>query len=165
MNDVSVRRTASVPTHARYGSASVRNVDPHQGRFANHPYTLVVRRRASTRYGPPTGDEPAHHASPPLRYGGSGLDGPRTAQQRTAPNMGTTGQPTNSVHVAPTQRKPLGRLIGAFKTVSTKRVNDLRSTPGTPLWQRNYHERVIRNNLSLRALRRYIASNPVLWQP
>ncbi len=31
---------------------------------------------------------------------------------------------------ATTQRKPLGRLIGAFKTVSTKHINDLRDTPG-----------------------------------
>jgi hypothetical protein len=32
-----------------------------------------------------------------------------------------------------TQSKPLGRLIGAFKTVSTRRVNDLKGTPA-----RNY---------------------------
>ncbi len=48
---------------------------------------------------------------------------------------------------------------------SAKRVNDLRSTPGAQLWQRNYQERVIRNSLSLHALRCYIANNPVLWKP
>jgi REP element-mobilizing transposase RayT len=31
-------------------------------------------------------------------------------------------------------RKPLGRLIGAFKTVSTKRMNQIRSTPGARVW-------------------------------
>jgi putative transposase len=75
------------------------------------------------------------------------------------------GQTTNGMHALPTQRKSLGRLIGAFKTVPTKRVNDLRSTPSAQLWQRNYHERVIRNSLSLRALRRYVANYPVLWNP
>ena len=65
----------------------------------------------------------------------------------------------------PMQRKPLGRLIGAFKTVSTRRVNDLEGTPGAQLWQRNYHERVIRNGLALDALRRYVSNNPVLWVP
>jgi putative transposase len=69
------------------------------------------------------------------------------------------------VNAIPTQRKPLGRLIGAFKTVSTKRVNEIRSTPNAQLWQRNYHERVIRNSLALDALRRYIVNNPVLWRP
>ncbi len=90
--------------------------------------------------------------------GGSGTD-----LNRTAPNRGTAAQTTNGMYVVPTQRKPLGRLIGSFKTVSTRRVNDIRSTPGATLWQRNYHERVIRNSLSLHALRRYIANNPVLW--
>ena len=75
------------------------------------------------------------------------------------------GPTIDDSHNLSTQRKPLGRLIGAFKTVSTKRVNDLRDTPGVQLWQRNYHERVIRNSLALDALRRYIANNPVLWQP
>ena len=40
--------------------------------------------------------------------------------------------------------KPLGRLIEAIKTVSTKQINTLRGTPGTPVWQRNYYEHVIR---------------------
>ena len=65
--------------------------------------------------------------------------------------------------IVPTQRKPLGRLIGAFKTVSTNRISAIRSTPGVALWQRNYYERVIRNSLSLRALRRYIANNSYLY--
>jgi hypothetical protein len=56
-------------------------------------------------------------------------------------------------------------LIGAFKTVSTQRVNDLTGTPGAQLWQRNYQDRVIRNNLAMDNLRRYVANNPVLWVP
>jgi putative transposase len=91
--------------------------------------------------------------------------GSRTAQIRTAPTAGPVEQTTDGVHAIPTQRKPLGRLIGAFKTVSTKRVNEIRSTPNAQLWQRNYHERVIRNSLALDALRRYIVNNPVLWRP
>jgi len=57
-------------------------------------------------------------------------------------------------------RKTLGRLIGAFKTVSTKRLNGIRSTPGEPLWQRNYYEHVIRTEGSLRRIRAYIVNNP-----
>ena len=72
---------------------------------------------------------------------------------------------TDGKNHEPTQRKPLGRLIGAFKTVSTQRVNDLKGTPDTQLWQRSYRERVIRNSPALDALRRYIANNPILWVP
>jgi len=41
----------------------------------------------------------------------------------------------------------------------------LKGTPGARVWQRNYHERVIRNGLAMNALRRYIANKPVLWIP
>jgi len=77
---------------------------------------------------------------------------------RTAPT-GPVGQTA-----APIKRKPLGRLIGAFKTVSTRRVNDIRSTPSTKLWQRNYYEHVVRDDLSLRRMRGYIAGNPSRWE-
>ena len=62
-----------------------------------------------------------------------------------------------------TKRKPLGRLVGAFKTVSTRRLNLDRGTPGSPLWQRNYFEHVIRSEESLSQIRQYIRSNPSLW--
>jgi putative transposase len=64
---------------------------------------------------------------------------------------------------APT-RKSLGRLIGAFKTVSTKRINLMRDTSGSVVWQRNYYEHIIRNEKSLRCIRQYIHHNPISWQ-
>ncbi|MBI4962140.1 MAG: transposase [Desulfomonile tiedjei] len=67
---------------------------------------------------------------------------------------------------APTaaRRKPLGRLIGSFKTVSTKQINEIRKSPGMGLWQRNYYEHVIRSEKSLNAIREYIEANPFHWQ-
>ena len=65
--------------------------------------------------------------------------------------------------VSSEKKKPLGRLIGAFKTVSTKRVNALRGAESVPLWQRNYWERVIRNEQELQAVREYIQNNPARW--
>jgi len=56
---------------------------------------------------------------------------------------------------APTENyKPLGRLIGAFKTTSTKRINVL---------QRNYYEHAIRNEGDLNEIRQYVLDNPVQW--
>ena len=66
--------------------------------------------------------------------------------------------------IAPTKRKPLGRLVGAFKTVTTKRINLARGTPGQPLWQRNYYEHVIRNDEEWNRVREYIAGNPTQWE-
>ena len=60
-------------------------------------------------------------------------------------------------------RKPLGRLVGAFKTVSAKRINSSRGTPGARFWQRNYYEHVIRSEDELQRVREYIAGNPGKW--
>ena len=67
-----------------------------------------------------------------------------------------------SIHLT-TKRKPLGRLIGAFKTVSTKKINILRDAPGTKLWQRNYYEHIIRNQNAMDKIRQYIVNNPLSW--
>jgi len=61
------------------------------------------------------------------------------------------------------KRKPLGRLIGAFKTVSTKNINLARKTEGATIWQRNYYEHIIRNEFELDRIARYIESNPARW--
>ena len=60
--------------------------------------------------------------------------------------------------------KPLGRLIGAFKTVSTKHINQLRNTPGVKIWQRNYWEHIIHNDDELNRIRQYIVDNPMKWE-
>ena len=65
---------------------------------------------------------------------------------------------------APTvKRKPVGRLVGAFKTVTTKRFNEMRCTTGVKLWQRNYYEHVIRNEDDYRDIAEYIQANPLNW--
>ena len=55
--------------------------------------------------------------------------------------------------------KPLGSLIGAFKTVSTKRINQFILTPGKRFWQRNYYDRVIRDDKDLDEIRYYVRFN------
>jgi putative transposase len=56
----------------------------------------------------------------------------------------------------------LPTIIGAFKSASTKRINEIRGR-GAPLWQRNYFEHVIRNEAELNRVREYIALNPLRW--
>jgi REP element-mobilizing transposase RayT len=54
--------------------------------------------------------------------------------------------------------------VAGFKSSATKAVNILRGTPGVPLWQRNYYERVIRDAAELARIRQYIRDNPANWQ-
>ena len=79
----------------------------------------------------------------------------------------THGTCRGDSRIAPTasvKRKPLGRLVGAFKTVSTKRINELRGTPGLTVWQRNYYEHIIRDEEELNRVRQYIIDNPTCWE-
>ncbi|MEW5920114.1 MAG: transposase [Bacillota bacterium] len=70
--------------------------------------------------------------------------------------------------VAPTKKlssKPvsIGSIIGSYKSAVAKQINKLRVTPGTPVWQRNYYEHVIRRDESLDEIRQYIVNNPAKW--
>lgn len=58
----------------------------------------------------------------------------------------------------------LDRVVGAFKSIGAAQVNRLLSRTGQPLWQRNYYERVIRNDAELQGLRNYIVHNPLKWE-
>jgi REP element-mobilizing transposase RayT len=65
----------------------------------------------------------------------------------------------------PNGRAPrsLGSLIAGFKSSVTIRVNQLRGTPNTPVWQRNYYDHIIRDEAELHRIRRYIRDNPRTW--
>ncbi len=63
----------------------------------------------------------------------------------------------------PEKHHPLSEIIRAFKSFSAKRINVLRKTPGIPVWQRNYYERIIRNEREMDAIWRYIEANPANW--
>jgi REP element-mobilizing transposase RayT len=60
--------------------------------------------------------------------------------------------------------RSLGSFVSGFKSITTKRINELHNTPQKPFWQRNYYEHIIRNDRSLNAIRRYIQNNPLIWQ-
>jgi putative transposase len=60
--------------------------------------------------------------------------------------------------------RSLGAFVAGFKSAVTKRLNDLRHSPGLPVWQRNYYEHVIRNEGELLRVREYILNNPLDWE-
>jgi REP element-mobilizing transposase RayT len=56
----------------------------------------------------------------------------------------------------------LGKVMRALKSLSAREVNRVLDREG-PVWQRSYHERVIRNEAELRRFRAYIVDNPGRW--
>ena len=64
---------------------------------------------------------------------------------------------------SPLQRPTLGQVVAYFKYQSTKQINTILDSAGTPIWQRNYHEHIIRNKDEHERIHLYIESNPVNW--
>jgi len=122
----------------------------------NHLHGIVVI--TDTDNGCPTdgGGVGGGSRTAPTVIGATGGGGGVGGGSRTAPTVIASTAPM-------VKRKPLGRLIGAFKTVSTKRINEYRGTPGVVVWQRNYYEHIIRDERSLNRIREYIAANPLRW--
>jgi REP element-mobilizing transposase RayT len=63
----------------------------------------------------------------------------------------------------------LGDLIGAFKSMTTHEYIQGVKQYNWPrfagkLWQRNYYEHIIRDQVSLNNIREYIINNPLKWE-
>jgi REP element-mobilizing transposase RayT len=54
-------------------------------------------------------------------------------------------------------------IVGSYKSAVTRRVNALRGTEGTPVWQRNFYEHIVRDDEDLERIRAYIDDNPRRW--
>jgi putative transposase len=55
-------------------------------------------------------------------------------------------------------------IIRAYKSAVAARINRQRGTPGAPVWQRNYYDRIVRNKIELIRIREYIRHNPIRWE-
>jgi REP element-mobilizing transposase RayT len=58
----------------------------------------------------------------------------------------------------------LGAIIGAFKSTTARLINGLRRPPGAPVWQRNYYEHILRDEIELRKVQIYLIQNPLKWE-
>ena len=54
-------------------------------------------------------------------------------------------------------------IIRSFKSAVSLRVNRSRFSLSAPVWQRNYFERVVRDQSELDRIRAYILQNPTQW--
>ena len=60
-------------------------------------------------------------------------------------------------------RYPLSEIIRGFKTFSARQINRARNVSDLPVWQRGFHEHVVRSDESLSNIRQYIETNPARW--
>ncbi|GAB5534921.1 MAG: transposase [Rubricoccaceae bacterium] len=59
----------------------------------------------------------------------------------------------------------LSTVVGTYKAAVTRARNRQFTTPGAPLWQPRFHDRIVRlrNPDELANIRRYIGENPARW--
>ncbi len=69
-------------------------------------------------------------------------------------------------HIKPrgTTSGSLGAIMQNFQSITSRKINKIRKTPGVRLWQRNYYDHVIRDEKDLNRIRNYIIENPFKWQ-
>ena len=65
--------------------------------------------------------------------------------------------------IPPRRPRSLASFVAGLKSAVKVRINELRRTPGADVWQRNYHEHVIRSPHELEIIRDYIRHNPLRW--
>ncbi|HEX2952539.1 MAG TPA: hypothetical protein VHR47_00975, partial [Bacillota bacterium] len=74
--------------------------------------------------------------------------------------------PINNLSRPMPQRMPrsISSFVAGFKSAATKRINEIRDTPGQPVWQTRFYDRIVWNEKEIYAVRRYIKENPErLW--
>ncbi|MFQ5592796.1 MAG: transposase [Anaerolineae bacterium] len=117
------------------------------------PYTdEIITPLASPLQPPDAGEIIAPHASP-LQPDIVVPDGLPFLADLDGGLEGPTGVEPGSV----------GAVVGNFKSLVTRRINNLRRTPGGKVWQRGYYDRIVRNERELEAIRQYIRDNPARW--
>ena len=81
----------------------------------------------------------------------------------TSESVGAHGNAPCKAGLIKRPRRSLATFVGGFKGAVTRRINALRDTAGMLVWQRNFYERVIRDQDEFQRIRRYIEDNPRHW--
>ena len=74
------------------------------------------------------------------------------------------GRPTAPIPEMPQRMsRSISSFVAGFKSVATKRINEIRETPGEAVWQTRFYDRIIRDEREFYAVQRYIEENPMRW--
>jgi putative transposase len=58
----------------------------------------------------------------------------------------------------------VGAIVGNVKSTITRRINQMRHTPGAKVWQRNYWESIVCTPEGHARVDNYIRLNPARWR-
>jgi putative transposase len=87
-----------------------------------------------------------------------------TGQGMSAPCPYDLQTPTSTRQFGKPIAGSLPTIVGAFKSVVARKITRIWGIPSASIWQRSYHEHIIRNQLELDRIREYIEYNPANWE-
>lgn len=93
------------------------------------------------------------------------IDGDSSGETRLRPTSGrmqdapTSGGPRQ--FCVPSQT--IGAIVRGFKAATTSQIAKVLRRGESVVWQRNYYDHVIRDEVDLNRIREYIANNPAKW--
>lgn len=102
----------------------------------------------------------AKHSGQPLSSEQNDVAGNASPLQQR-PNQRPNQRPDRPTGTTPGS---LSAVIQNFTSITSRKINQIRKTPGKKLWQRNFHDRIIRNDRELFNIRQYIIDNPLKWE-
>jgi REP element-mobilizing transposase RayT len=89
-------------------------------------------------------------------------EGPKEAlMNQGSTNQGSTNQGSTLKPMMANPRLVLGKVIRAWKAKSAWMIHE--AGHSFFAWQSRYYEHIIRNELELNRIRKYIANNPAQW--
>lgn len=82
------------------------------------------------------------------------VNGMQTVVPNALPKTGVAYRPPRSI----------SSFMGGFKSSATRKINEFRNTPRSPVWQPRFHDHVIRSFEEYCAIYRYIQNNVRNWK-
>lgn len=67
------------------------------------------------------------------------------------------------IQICEPMQRGLAEVVSAFKSITARRINELRRVTAKPVWQRGFYEHVVRNEAELDRIRAYVDHNPAKW--
>ncbi len=136
-----------MPDHV-HGIASIRDDGVRAGSVGAHG-------RAPLRYHPD--DERPSRDPAPLRYH---PDDERPSRDPAPRRYHPDDQRPHRAPIPFAAPRTIGTFVRGYKTAVTIAINRMHHTAGIRVWQRNYHEHIIRDAQAFDRIARYIARNP-----
>lgn len=93
------------------------------------------------------------------RFGGLRLDAKILMPDHLHAILLLSGSP----HLPRDRRPTIPRVMQALTSITTIRINRLTKQEGEPYWKRSFHDRIVRDEQELWALRASIVQNPQRW--